>query len=233
MAPLGDIEYETDLRALAPHVPAGTELDTWDGRTLISVVGFLFRDTRVWGVPFPFHRDFEEVNLRFYVRRKGPEGWRRGVVFLKEIVPKPIIAFLARRLYDEPYVALPMSHRFEMESECGQLRALEYAWRFAGRDQRLCATVRGPATALREGTEAEFITEHYWGYNRQPDGATLEYRVEHPRWSVYDVTEARLECDAGPLYGEAFRDCLSAPPRSAFVAEGSPVTVYCGHRLVD
>lgn len=223
------LNYEIEPAVLAPFVPAGTELDSWKGKTMISVVGFLFLNTRVLGWPIPFHRDFEEVNLRFYVRRKASDGWRRGVVFIKEIVPRAAIALMAQAFYNEPYVALPMSSRIERES--GSLRDVEYGWRFRGAPYRLTVRARGTPAELRDGSEAEFITEHYWGYTAQRDGSTLEYRVEHPRWLVYQVAEAKLEGAVGVLYGEKFRASLSREPSSAFLAEGSAVTVFNGVRL--
>ena len=226
---LAMLNYEIDPSLLAPLVPAGTELDLWNGKALVSVVGFLFLKTRVWGIPIPFHRDFEEVNLRIYVRRKAEDGWRRGVVFIKEIVPRAAIALAARKLYNEPYIALPMAHRVAVES--GSVKSAEYSWRFGGRQNSLKLTTRGRAELLPEGSEAGFITEHYWGYNAQPDGSTLEYRVEHPRWRVYDVADAKLDCDVAGLYGERFRDSLNRQPSSACLAEGSGVTVYQGGRV--
>src|SRR6266852_8480137 len=161
------LNYEIDSSVLALFVPTGTELDLWKGKVLVSVVGFLFLKTRVFGIPIPFHRDFEEVNLRIYVRRKAEDGWRRGVVFIKEIVPRAAIAFTARRLYNEPYIALPMANRIEAES--GSVESVEYSWRFGRRQNSLKLTTRGESQLLPKGSEAEFITEHYWGYNAQPD----------------------------------------------------------------
>lgn len=226
---LAMLNYEADPAVLAPFVPAGTEIDRWNGTVLISVVGFQFLDTRVWGIPIPFHRNFEEVNLRFYVRHKAKDGWRRGVVFIKEIVPRAGIALVARKLYNEPYLALPMAHRIEAAG--GVIKSVAYAWRFNGRPNTVEVTPRPAAQPLRAGSEAEFITEHYWGYNAQRDGTTLEYQVEHPRWRVYDVVEARLDCDVAGLYGRQFSDSLAGQPTSAFLAEGSAVTVYQGRRL--
>jgi uncharacterized protein YqjF (DUF2071 family) len=226
---LAMLNYEIEPSVLAPHVPRGTELDLWDGKNLISVVGFLFANTRVFGIPIPFHRDFEEVNLRIYVRRKAEDGWRRGVVFLKEIVPRAAIALTARRFYNEPYIALPMAHQVEVET--GLVKSAEYAWHFGGRQNSLKLNTCGEARSLTEGSEAEFITEHYWGYNAHRDGSTLEYRVDHPRWRIYDVADAKLDCDAAGLYGEQFCESLSRKPSSAFLAEGSAVTVYQGVRL--
>ncbi|HTO08358.1 MAG TPA: DUF2071 domain-containing protein, partial [Myxococcota bacterium] len=107
---LAMLNYEIDPAVLEPRVPAGTELDAWSGRTFVSVVGFRFLRTRVLGVPVPYHVDFDEVNLRFYVRRKSGADWRRGVVFVKEIVPRRAIALVARVAYAENYVAHPMRH---------------------------------------------------------------------------------------------------------------------------
>jgi uncharacterized protein YqjF (DUF2071 family) len=217
------LNFEIDPSRLQPWLPRGTELDAWNGHSFLSVVGFRFLDTRVLGLGFPFHRDFEEVNLRFYVRRRGPEGWRRGVVFVKEIVPRAAIALVARLLYNENYVALPMSHRIEA--------SVTYAWRFGGRENRLSLLPASEPAAMAEGSEEEFIAEHYWGYSVQRDGGTVEYRVEHPRWRVARAAEASLDCDVAGLYGPAFADALSRRASSAFLAEGSAVTVHKGVRL--
>src|SRR5204863_2150268 len=146
---------------------------------------------RVFGIPIPFHQNFEEVNLRFYVRRKAEDGWRRGVVFNKEIVPRAAIAFIARTFYNEPYVALTMGHHIEGSND--RLKSVQYSWRFAGRQNSLNLATSGGPNILRDGSEAEFITEHYWGYNKQRNDSTLEYGVEHPRWRVYEAAEGRLD----------------------------------------
>jgi hypothetical protein len=226
------LNFEVDAAVVRPLVPAGTELDDWRGRTLVSLVGFLFLDTRVLGLRIPLHRDFEEVNLRFYVRRRASEGWRRGVVFIKELVPRAAIALAARVFYGEHYVAVPMSHRIEVvNGEAGAVRHVSYRWRLDGRDHAMHVTARGPAQEIAAGSEAEFITEHYWGYARRRDGRTVEYRVDHPRWRAWTAHEARFDGDAGRLYGEPFAEALKGPPASAFLADGSPVTVFWGTRL--
>jgi uncharacterized protein YqjF (DUF2071 family) len=223
------LNYEIEPSVLTPFVPQGTEIDSWNGKTFVSVVGFLFLRTRVLGIPIPLHQDFIEVNLRFYVRRRSDDAWRRGVVFVKEVVPYPVIAFIARRFYNEPYIALPMAHQIEVASD--SLKSAEYSWRFGGKLHLLKLATHGEAQSLRDGSEAEFITEHYWGYNKQRDGSTLEYRVEHPRWRVYETTGAHLNCDVVGLYGAPFHDSMCCKPASAFLAEGSPVTVFKGERV--
>jgi uncharacterized protein len=218
------LNYEIDPGLLAAYVPRGTELDLWQGRAFVSLVGFLFLHTRVMGAPIPFHRNFEEINLRFYVRRRGPEGWRRGVVFIKEIVPRWAIAAVARVLYNENYVARPMRHRNERSS-------FEYRWRETGGWHRIFAETKGDAAYPHPESEVEFITEHYWGYARQRGGGVMEYRVEHPQWKVWAASNAGVEGDVAEVYGRPFVDVLSARPASAFVADGSAILVRKGRRL--
>ena len=218
------LNYLVDPSVLAPLVPAGTELDQWAGATFLSLVGFRFLDTRIFGIPIPFHRNFEEVNLRFYVRRKTQEGWRRGVVFVKELVPRLAIAWTARALYNENYEAVPMTHQVDRA-------VVSYSWQFRGQPQQVTIRAEGEFEPIAAETEQEFITEHYWGYSRQRDGGTVEYRVDHPRWCVQAARESHLECDAAGLYGEVFRQVLSVPPASAFLADGSRVTVHRGVRI--
>jgi uncharacterized protein len=226
---LAMLNYAVDPALLRPLVPAGTELDEWEGTTYASVVGFLFLRTRVLGVPVPFHRDFEELNLRFYVRRRGPEGWRRGVVFVKEIVPRRAIAAAARLLYGENYVALPMRHRVDLAP--GRGGSVEYGWRQAGRWSALRAAVEGDPRPLEPGSHAEFIAEHYWGYARQRDGGTVEYAVEHPRWNAWEARQAHLDADLEALYGADLAAALAGGHSSALVADGSPVVVRRGVRI--
>jgi len=222
------LNFDCPGELLKPLVPAGTELDPWQGTHLISLVGFRFVDTRLRGIPIPWHRSFEEVNLRFYVRRRvagGPD--RRAVVFIRELVPRAAIAWVARRLYNEPYATAPMAHDVAVSPEEGG--ALEYTWSHEGATHRMSAQVSGPASSLEGGSEAEFVTEHYWGYTRQRDGSTLEYRVDHPRWRAWVAGKARYQSPEVPtLYGPAFTDVLRRSHRSAFVAVGSEVVVYDG-----
>jgi uncharacterized protein len=226
---LAMLNYEIDPAILASFVPHGTKLDFWNGKTFVSLVGFLFQKTRVCRIPIPFHRNFEEVNLRFYVRRKADGGWRKGVVFIKELVPRTAIAFVARKFYNENYVALPMSHQIEKSHE--EIKSASYFWRFGGKENHIKMTTRGGAQLLVEGSEQEFITEHFWGYAMQRDGSTLEYRVEHPRWRVWETQASELRCDVAKLYGEQFNDSLSQLPSSAFLADGSDIKVYKGVKL--
>ena len=224
------LNFPVERATLEPLVPRGTVLDTYQGAAYVSVVGFRFLNTRVLGLAVPFHRDFEEVNLRFYVRRLADGDWRRGVVFIKELVPKPAVAAIARVVYNENYVALPMSHRIERQRIEGAA-SVEYCWRFAERENRVRAEAAGELFIPSPGSLEEFVTEHYWGYVRQRDGSCVEYEVEHPRWRIQRASNATSDCDAVRLYGPEFAPALNESPASAFLAEGSAVTVFRGVRI--
>jgi uncharacterized protein len=220
---LAMLNYEVDPDLLAPLVPAGTELDRFDGRSFVSVVGFLFLDVRLRGLPVPFHTRFEEVNLRFYVHRRHEGEVRRAVVFVRELVPRAAVAAVARWRYGERYSALPMRHHVTD-------RLVSYEWRQDGRWEGLRLEPAGDWAPVAEGSEEEFITEHYWGYAATRRG-TVEYRVAHPRWSVSRARSASLDCDAERLYGAGFAEVLAREPSSAFLADGSPVAVLPGRLL--
>jgi uncharacterized protein YqjF (DUF2071 family) len=225
---LAMLNYTVDPGLLHRFVPQGTELDVWGGQYFLSLVGFRFIKTKVRGIPVPGHRNFDEVNLRFYVRRRVGDDWRRGVVFIREIVPKRAIAFVARVLYNEKYIALPMSHQI---ADREGSRDVEYRWTFHDRSNKLSVAVSGEAAIPAQGSEEHFITEHFWGYSAQPGGSCLEYRVEHPSWPVWIATKAHFEGDVAELYGQDLAAILQREPDSAFLAVGSPVTVYHGRRI--
>jgi uncharacterized protein YqjF (DUF2071 family) len=220
------LNFAIDPKILQPLVPAETELDFHQEQTFVSVVGFLFLDTRVIGLPIPLHRDFEEVNLRFYVRRKSGHEWRRGVVFVRELVPRRAIAFIARTFYGEPYLALPMRHVLEHKEN----RVFtEYQWWRGRRWETLAMSATGEPQSAAQGSHEEFITEHYWGYTARRDGCS-EYQVEHPRWRLWTAETTKFEADVATLYGPQFVDVLAAPPASGFIAEGSPIQVHQRNR---
>ncbi len=218
------VNYVIDPDVLTPYVPAGTEVDLWDGRCYVSVVGLRFLKTKLLGVPIPFHRDFPEVNLRFYVRREVDGVLRRGVVFIKEIVPLPAVTLVARTVYNENYVTLRMRNEITSDS-------YRYEWKSKGTWNRLSVRTRGDWSVPDLSSEASFVAEHYWGYAAQRDGSALEYKVEHPRWRMAQADEVDYKCDVANLYGEEFEEPLSRDPVSAFMAEGSGVVVRRGVRL--
>ena len=226
---LAILNYEVDPALLKAYVPHGTEPDSYRGRTFLSLVGFHFLRTRLFGVlPVPFHTNFEEVNLRFYVRRRESAADRRGVVFIREIVPKRAVAQAARLFYGENYSHYPMRSRIHRN---GVEVMAEYEWRFNAQWCRLHAEASGISRRAEEGSLEQFITEHYWGYAAQSRGGCLEYQVAHVPWRVWTTMKASFEGDADALYGPGFGSVLRRLPDSAFLADGSPVVVSTGRRI--
>ncbi|MFK7971182.1 MAG: YqjF family protein [Bacteroidia bacterium] len=220
--------YAVDPDMLKPFVPYNTELDVWNGTHYASLIGFMFVDVKVLGIPVPFHVNFEEVNLRFYVRHKDQGVWKRGVVFIHEIVPKPAVTLLANTLYHEHYITRRMSHRWEV-GEKEQL--IRYNWKNKGRANHLEVQASAIAQPILPGSEEEFITEHYWGYTGVNPQKTFEYEVIHPRWEHYPVTSYDIDVDFKAQYGDAFAALDQTEPKSVLLAEGSAISIENKRRL--
>jgi len=214
--------YIIDPKLLKPYLPFKTELDYFNGQTYASLVGFMFKNVRVLGMRIPWHQNFEEVNLRFYVRYKENNKWQRGVVFIKEIVPKHAITFVANNFYHEKYCTLRTRHS-HLENDTGLITT--YEWKFKNKWNKIEAATNKKTIQMVEGSEEEFIAEHYFGYSAFDPHTTFEYQVKHPRWKIYPVTDYFIDCDFKGLYGESFSFLRNAKPASVFMAEGSEITV--------
>ena len=216
------MNWRVDENLLVSHLPSGVELDRWDGDCWASLVGFQFLHMSVKGMPAFGYRDFPEINLRFYVKRQVNGETRRGVVFIREITPHHMVGWVARALYNEPYITMPMRQSVD---ESGALYQLQIEGHWQGLGVRT-------AGAWRDQDEAElFITEHYWGYNTQRNGDTMEYQVEHPTWRARSVEPDCLDLDIEKLYGEKWAQALDTKPDSMVFADGSGVTVQHGVRI--
>ena len=223
------LNFEVDSDLLNRYVPAGTSLDSFKGKTYVSLVGFRFCHTKLLGrFPMPFHTDFDEVNLRFYVRRKEGAEDRRGVAFIAEVVPRLAIAATARVVYGENYVCLPMRHNIETE---GLKNTVEYQWRVDDQWCRISAQTTELPKQPPEGSLEQFITEHYWGYSSRRAGGSVEYHVSHVPWKVWAAPSAEFDGEASTLYGRDLGAVLQRRPDSAFVADGSPVIVFKARRI--
>jgi uncharacterized protein len=208
-------------QVLKPYLPNGVELDAFEGKCYVSFVAFHFLNTKVKGIGIPFHTDFEEINLRFYVRYPSAEGIKRGVVFISELVPKPMIAWIAKLIYQEKYSYSKIKSKIEQTKQ----RYLTFEW---GNDlqHELKVETALQVQSILKGSKEEFIFEHYWGYTSLSSFKTGEYRVEHPRWNIYPVRNFSYKIDFEKLYGNDFSFLNEMQPDSLFVAEGSEVSVY-------
>ncbi len=215
--------YVVDPSVLSPYLPAYTELDYFENKCYVSLVGFMFDKVRVKGISIPFHTKFPEVNLRFYVKHTAKDGSiKRGVVFISEIVPKAAIAWVANNLYKEKYIATAMSYTNSTKEN--QL-IFNYGWQWKGKSNLLSAAVINQPSPVVQTTEEAFIFEHYYGYAKVNNSRTNQYQVEHPVWNVYPVTGYTITCSFKELYGNNFAFLDDATPGSVFVAEGSAVVI--------
>jgi len=224
------LNYEVDPDLLKRYLPPGTELDLWQGKALASIVGFMFNNTSVLNIKWPWHINFEEVNLRFYVRYFDGKKWKRGAVFISEIVPKPIISLIANTIYKEHYRALPMRH--SITPAAGEHAEYLYEWKLKGQWNKMGATVSNNLIPIQPNSAEEFIFEHYWGYNTLSANTTMEYQVEHITWKTGEVKDYVFEADVAQLYAKEFVPYLKGKPYSAFFADGSAIGVRMGGKIV-
>lgn len=214
--------YIIDKELLVKYLPIGTVLDLWNGNCYVSLVGFMFKNTRLLGVKIPFHTNFEEVNFRFYVKRFEKGEWKRGVVFIKEIVPKPALTFVANTVYNENYETLSMKHSWSSNEK---ERNVQYKWKKFGKWNSIKIDASIQQLEIEPNSETEFITEHYWGYAKVNEQKSIEYEVTHPKWKVYKVNDFEIKVDFGTVCGKEFEFLNSVIPNSVMLAEGSEITV--------
>jgi len=214
--------YEVDPSILAEYIPPGTELDLWEGKCFVSLIGFIFLNTKIFGIRVPFHSTVEEVNLRFYVKRFENKTWKRGAVFIKEIVSKPALTFVANTIYKEHYETMPMKYEWEENSVN---RSVAYYWKKNKIWQSFKITAALNTSEIKENSETEFITEHYWGYAKVNESVTNEYQVTHPRWKQYTVETSEIKVDFELVYGKDFKFLNNLKPTSIMLIEGSKITI--------
>lgn len=219
---LAMFNFEVDASVLTPHLPPFTEIDYFQGKVLVSVVGFLFKNTKVLGVAWPGHVNFEEVNLRYYLKHYDGKEWKRGVGFISEIVPKKIIAWMANVLYNEHYSVARMNHTIKKTTD--QL-SVEYTWGKYGEENSMILITEPHSISIEKDSEEEFIFDHYVGFNKLSDTRSVMYTLEHAPWEVYPVKQHTLRCNFEKLYGEEFAPYLTTKPHSVFLAKGSEVSV--------
>lgn len=222
------INYEIDATILEKYLPKGTEIDLYNGKCYVTLVGFLFQNTKLLDWKIPFHVNFEEVNLRFYVKRFENNEWKRGVVFIKEIVPKHALTFVANAIYKEHYQTLPMKHSIIISKEISDF---VYQWKLDHKWNSISITAKNELLPIEANTEAEFICEHYFGYTKYNDRTTFEYEVKHPRWEQYEVINTKIDVDFKNVYGSDFAQLENTKPSSIILAKGSEISVENKRKL--
>jgi uncharacterized protein len=214
--------YAVKPAILIPYLPKGVELDLYNGKAYVSLVGFMFKNTKLFNIPIPRLGTFEEINLRFYVVRKEINEIKRGVVFVNETIPYKAVAWIANKLYKEHYTAIPTRHLWKIENET---KAIKYEWEINNEWNNIEVQALIKSDTMTDGSFEEFIFEHYFGYTKIDDTTTEEYRIKHPRWKINKVINTKINCNFNKMYGAAFEYLKDLEPESVFIAEGSPVEV--------
>ena len=213
--------YEVDPSILKPYLPKGVELDYYKYKTYVSLVGFMFRKTRLFEIPIPFFGSFEEVNLRFYVRRLEGKKIKKGVVFINETVPFKIVALLANKLYKEHYISIPTKNTYVLNSN----KNIVYEWKKNNNWNSITVNSEIAQQKIAPDSIEEFIFERYFGFTKLDKDNSQEYRIAHPKWVTNNIVSHDIRCDFGAMYGSAFANLNSKAPDSIILAEGSSVTI--------
>jgi uncharacterized protein len=214
--------FEVEKQLLKEFLPGKTELNDWNGKFFLSLVGFMFSKTTLLGIPVPFYRKFEELNLRFYVKHKSNTGWKKAVVFIKEIAPSRIIGLTAKWLYHENFIHLPMNHSITADSN---KKIIEYSWKVNADWNRLRLQTSLLPSAMPGESLESFIADHYYGYTKTSDDKTLEFEVQHRPWKIYPALSFDMKLDAKTIYGEEFSHCFAQKPLTAFLMDGSETKI--------
>ena len=213
--------YEVNPSILKPYVPKGVELDFYKYKTYVSLVGFMFKKTSLFGLPIPFFGSFEEINLRFYVRKIEGKKIKKGVVFINETVPFKIVARLANKLYKEHYISIPTKSTIDI----GTLKNIKYEWKMKDKWNSISVHSEINKHKIEPSSMEEFIFERYFGFTKLSSNNTQEYRIHHPKWMTNKILNNSIDCDFGMMYGNAFSNLNNQVPSSIIMAEGSQVNV--------
>jgi uncharacterized protein YqjF (DUF2071 family) len=214
--------YEIAPKILEPFLPKGVNLDLFDGKCYVSLVGFMFKKTKLFNIPIPYFGTFEEINLRFYVVRKEENQIKRGVVFINETIPYPIVAWMANKLYKEHYTVVPTKHQINCDDST---QKVNFEWLLNKKWNSIYVEASNEAAAMKKDTLEQFIYEHYYGYTKIDEDKTEEYKLQHPSWKTNEVIDYKIDCDFEAMYGKAFSVLNQTKPEAVFIAKGSSVKV--------
>jgi uncharacterized protein YqjF (DUF2071 family) len=213
--------YEIEPSILEPYLPKGVELDFFNNKTYVSLVGFMFNKTRLFGVPIPFFGSFEEINLRFYVRKVENRKIKKGVVFINETVPFKVVALLANKLYKEHYISIPTKNTIDITEH----KHIKYEWRVDNKWNSIAVKSDTDKYKIEQATIEEYIFERYFGFTKLSNFSSQEYKINHPKWMINKVLNTHINCDFRTMYGDAFLVLNNQKPDSVLLAEGSQVSV--------
>ena len=215
--------YQIEPELLLPFLPKGVSLDLYQGKAYVSLVGFMFKNTKLFDVPIPFFGTFEEINLRFYVVRKEGDELKRGVVFINETIPYRLVAWIANKLYKEHYTVVPTKHQLIKTSESNHI---QFEWLLQKKWNSIAVDFDSKTESMKTDSLEKFIYEHYYGYTKINEHQTEEYQLRHPSWKTHKINDYNIDCDFEAMYGKSFSILNQTKPTAVFIAKGSDVSIY-------
>ena len=133
-----------------------------------------------------------------------------------------------RDRYKEHYQTLPMQHS---KTENENSKDFVYQWKTQNKLNIILVETEKNPIEIEVGSEAEFITEHYFGYTKVNEATTFEYEVKHPRWVQFQVLNHKIDVDFETNYGSEFEFLNNTQPVSVMLAKGSEISVEPKKRI--
>ena len=210
------VTFEVDKAILEPYLPKDTEIDLFNGKALMSMVAFTFSKVKFFGIKVPFHQQFGQINFRFYAKSKTDDT--KGVVFIKEFAPKPLIASVANLCYNEPYFYKSIRRNKTLKQ--GRIN-MKYSYG----NLKIKASAKEKTGKLNPNTLKHFVVDRYIAYIKSYSGKTVQYKINHRPWELYDATSVTIENDILSLLPKKFKQ---AKLLSTCFVDGSFITVEKG-----
>jgi uncharacterized protein len=178
--------WPVDADSLRSRIPAGFELDLFDGQAWLAIVPFHMSNVAPRGVPaLPWISAFPELNVRTYVRVND----KPGVYFFSLDAANPVAVGVARLLVHLPYYAASMT----VEEHAGRIH---YRSRRRRGPLSADASDKAPATFVGDyrptgdlhapvrGTLEYFLTERYCLYTVDNSFRGFRLDIHHPPWPL-------------------------------------------------
>lgn len=208
--------FEVNSEILEKYLPNGIELDLYQGKALISMVAFTFSKVKFFGVKVPFHQQFGEINFRFYV--KSIVDGTKGVVFIKEYAPKPIIALVANGVYNEPFFYKNIGRQKEILEN-----VISMQYNFP--NGKVKAIAKNETKELEENSLEHFIVDRYIAFVKSRNTKTYQYQINHKPWEIYKSSSIEIDKNSLLLLPSEFKNGKLI---ASYFVDGSKISVEKG-----
>jgi len=174
------LHWQVELTELEKFVPKDLEIDLFEGNPWISVVAFTMENIRPKNLPpFPPISDFDEINIRTYVKSNN----KTGVYFLSIEGGTSLSCKIAKGISELPYryskIERTENHYESSNSEFNDKLDIEFT---IGKE-------------LNEKTELDkWLTERYALF-QDTDRAINEFEIHHLEWPINEITLKKVELD--------------------------------------